>query len=93
MCNVVGASIVHKIVKIAYIALQCKSLIIKEETIQINKDRKGTDSIAESAHTKWTMTQGSGDQSSLRSPAQPCWSAEYALLNTVALTLVNQVKV
>ena len=29
MCDVVGASIVHKIVKIAYIALQCKSLIIK----------------------------------------------------------------
>ena len=32
MCNVVGASIVYKIVKKDYIALQCKSLILK--TIQ-----------------------------------------------------------
>ena len=36
MCDVVGASIVHKIVKIAYIALQCKPLIVL--TI-INRDR------------------------------------------------------
>jgi len=41
MCNVVGASIAYKIVKMTYIALQCKSLIIKEETIQFNNDRNG----------------------------------------------------
>jgi hypothetical protein len=38
MCDVVGAAIAYKIVKIDYIALQCKSLIIKEElTIKINE--------------------------------------------------------
>lgn len=76
MCDVVGASIAYKIVKIDYIALQCKSLIIKYIYTEHRIDRKGTDSIAESAHTKWSAKQGSGDQSSLRSPAQPCWSAE-----------------
>jgi hypothetical protein len=29
MCDVVGASIAYKTVKIDYIALQCKSLIVK----------------------------------------------------------------
>ena len=31
MCNVVGASIAYKIVKIDYIALQCKSLNLKRK--------------------------------------------------------------
>jgi hypothetical protein len=76
LCDVVGASIVHKIVKIAYIALQCKLLIVKYIYTEHRIDRKGTDSIAESAHTKWSRMSGSGAQASLRSPAQPCWSAE-----------------
>jgi hypothetical protein len=37
MCDVVGATTVYKIVKKDYIALQCKSMIIKEElTIKNN---------------------------------------------------------
>jgi len=52
MCDVVGASIVHKIVKKDYIALQCKSLIIKYIYKEPRIDRKGTDSIAESAHRR-----------------------------------------
>lgn len=52
MCNVVGASIVHKIVKKDYIALQCKSLIIKYIYTEHRIDRNGTDSIAESAHRR-----------------------------------------
>lgn len=65
MCNVVGAATVYKIVKKDYIALQCKYLIVL--TI-INRDtviNNGT----ESEHTKWTMSQGCGDQLSLGSPA------------------------
>lgn len=52
MCDVVGASIVHKIVKKDYIALQCKSLIIKYIYTEHRIDRNGTDSIAESAHRR-----------------------------------------
>ena len=47
MCDVVGAAIAYKIVKIDYIALQCKSLKIKEE---LNSDRvveNGTESYTE----------------------------------------------
>lgn len=66
----VGASIAYKIVKMTYIALQRKSLKIKEELNRDRVDRKGTDSIAESAHTKWSLPSGSGDHPSLRSPAQ-----------------------
>jgi len=69
MCDVVGAATVYKIVKKDYIALQCKSLKLKEE---INRDRvgnKGTQSRIESAHTKWSAKEGCGDQSSLWSPA------------------------
>jgi len=76
LCNVVGAATVYKIVKKDYIALQCKLLIIKEE---LNRDRvgnKGTQSVMESVHTKWSAKEGCGDQSSRWSPAQPCWSAE-----------------
>jgi len=56
MLEIVVAAIAYKIVKIDYIALQCKSLIIKEE---INSDRvieNGTESITELAHTKWSMS-------------------------------------
>lgn len=52
MCDVVGASIAYKIVKKDYIALQCKSLIIKYIYTEHRIDRKGTDSIAESAHRR-----------------------------------------
>ena len=58
MFNVGGAAIAYKIVKKDYIALQCKSLIIKEE---LNSDRvveNGTESITESAHTKWSLAEG-----------------------------------
>ena len=38
LCDVVGAAIAYKIVKMKYIALQCKSLKLKEElTIKINE--------------------------------------------------------
>jgi len=38
MCDVVGAAIAYKIEKIDSIALQCKSLILKEELpIKINE--------------------------------------------------------
>jgi len=41
-----------------YIALQCKSLKLKEElTIKINEEN-GTESITESAHTKWSLAEG-----------------------------------
>ena len=46
LCDVVGAATVYKIVKKDYIALQCKSLKLKEE---LNRDRvgnKGTQSNA-----------------------------------------------
>ena len=43
MCNVVGASIAHKIVKIDYIALQCNSLIIKYIYTESKIDRNGCD--------------------------------------------------
>lgn len=54
MCNVVGASIAHKIVKIDYTALQCKSLIIKYIYTEHRIDRNGDTVKAESAHTKWS---------------------------------------
>jgi hypothetical protein len=57
MCDVVGASIAYKIVKIDYIALQCKCLIVLTIIIGDRVDRKGTDSIAESAHTEWSAKQ------------------------------------
>ena len=51
----VGASKAHKIVKIDYIALQCKSLKLKEElTIKINEGN-GDGVNVESAHTKWSL--------------------------------------
>ena len=52
MCDVVGASIAYKIVKKDYIALQCKSLIIKTILHCIKVAINGTDSIAESAHRR-----------------------------------------
>jgi hypothetical protein len=94
LCNIVGAATVYKIVKKDYIALQCKSLKLKEELNRDRVDNKGTQSVpesrlyfygvsrrldciessqyrppVESAHTKWTMSQGCGDLSSLWSPA------------------------
>ena len=48
MCNVVGASIAYKIVKIDYIALQCKYLIIKYIYTESKVDNKGTQSLTES---------------------------------------------
>lgn len=44
----VGASKAHKIAKIDYIALQCKSLKLKEELNRDRVDRKGTQSYTES---------------------------------------------
>lgn len=41
MCDVVGASIVHKIVKKDYIALQCKYLIVLTIIIGDRVDRNG----------------------------------------------------
>ncbi len=41
MCDVVGASIAHKIVKKDYIALQCKSLIIKYIYTERRRHRNG----------------------------------------------------
>jgi len=69
LCNVVGAATVYKIVKKDYIAVQCKSLKLNEEINRDRVDNKGTQSVPESAHTKWTMSQGCGDLSSLWSPA------------------------
>ena len=47
MCDVIAAAIAYKIVKMDYIALQCKSLKLKEElTIKIN-DGNGTESYTE----------------------------------------------
>ena len=69
LCNIVGAATAYKIVKKDYIALQCKSLKLKEEINRDRVDNKGTQSMSELAHTKWTMSQGCGDLSSLWSPA------------------------
>ena len=44
LCNVVGAATVYKIVKKDYIALQCKSLKLKEELNRDRVDNKGTQS-------------------------------------------------
>jgi len=52
MCDVVGASIVHKIVKIDYIALQCKSLIILTIIHCIKVAINGCDWVMESAHRR-----------------------------------------
>ena len=52
MCDVVGASIAHKIVKIDYIALQCKSLIVLTIIIGDRVDRNGDTVKAESAHRR-----------------------------------------
>ena len=48
MCNVGGAAIAYKIVKIDYIALQCKSLKLKEELIRDRVVENGTESYTES---------------------------------------------
>lgn len=79
MCNVVGASIAYKIVKIDNIALQCNSLKVKTiiKGDRVNRNGDGINAIVlRNQRTVGTMSQGSGDQYSLRSPAQPCWSAE-----------------
>lgn len=52
MCNVVGASIVHKIVKKDYIALQCKPLIVLTIIIGDRVDRNGDTVKAELAHRR-----------------------------------------
>lgn len=52
MCDVVGASIVHKIVKMTYIALQCKSLIVLTIIIGDRVDRNGDTVKPESAHRR-----------------------------------------
>jgi hypothetical protein len=44
LCDVVGAATVYKIVKKDYIALQCKSLKLKEELNRDRVDNKGTQS-------------------------------------------------
>jgi len=44
LCNIVGATTVYKIEKIDYIALQCKSLKLKEEINRDRVDNKGTQS-------------------------------------------------
>ena len=71
MCNVVGASVAHKIVKIDYIALQCKSLKVKYIYTESKIDRNGCDWVTESAHTKWTMSEGSGDHIAYGVPHSP----------------------
>ena len=48
MCDVVGAAIAYKIEKIDSIALQCKSLKLKEELIRDRVANKGTESYTES---------------------------------------------
>ena len=50
--NIVGATTVYKIVKKDYIALQCKSLKLKEEINRDRVDNKGTQSRTESAHRR-----------------------------------------
>lgn len=52
LCNVVGASIVYKIVKMNNIALQCKSLIVLLIIIGDRVDRNGDTVKAESAHRR-----------------------------------------
>jgi len=47
LCNIVGAATVYKIVKMKYIALQCKSLKLKEEINRDRVDNKGTQSLVE----------------------------------------------
>ena len=47
LCNIVGAATVYKIVKKDYIALQCKSLKLKEEINRDRVDNKGTQSVTE----------------------------------------------
>ena len=53
--DIAGAAIAYKIVKKDYIALQCKSLKLKEEVTIKNYAVNGTESITESAHTKWSL--------------------------------------
>jgi hypothetical protein len=48
----VGASTAHKIVKIDYIALQCKSLINKKE---LNRDRVGRKGTQRSWSLAWNL--------------------------------------
>jgi hypothetical protein len=69
LCDVVGAATVYKIVKKDYIALQCKLLIVLTIINRDRVDNKGTQSRAESVHTKWSAKEGCGDQSSRWSPA------------------------
>ncbi len=47
LCNIVGAAIAYKIVKMKYIALQCKYLKLKEELNRDRVDNKGTQSVTE----------------------------------------------
>jgi hypothetical protein len=47
LCDVVGAATVYKIVKIDYIALQCKSLKNNKEINRDRVDNKGTQSVPE----------------------------------------------
>lgn len=52
MCDVGAASIAYKIVKIAYIALQCKYLIVLTIINRDRVDRNGDTVKAESAHRR-----------------------------------------
>ena len=52
LCYNGGASIVHKIVKKDYIALQCKCLIVLTIIIGDRVDRNGDTVKAESAHRR-----------------------------------------
>jgi len=47
LCDVGGAATVYKIVKIDYIALQCKSLKNNKEINRDRVDNKGTQSVPE----------------------------------------------
>lgn len=67
MCDVVGASIAHKIVKIDYIALQCKSLIIKYIYTEHRIDRNG-DGIGA---PKGLRSRDSGDHIAYGVPHSP----------------------
>lgn len=67
MCDVVGASIAHKIVKKDYIALQCKSLIVLTIIIGDRVDRNG-DGIGA---PQGLRSRGSGDRIAYGVPHSP----------------------
>lgn len=74
MINVVGASIAYKIVKKDYIALQCKSLIIKIiiHCIKVAINGDGINAIVlRNRRTAGTMSQGSGDHIAYGVPHSP----------------------